>query len=138
MLSNIHELMATPMLLLAQKTGEVTGETQPTGAPDQSLITQILGNPLNLILISGILFVLLVLRPQQWMMKELQNSLASLKKNDRVVTSSGIHGTITQANAGESTVVLRIDDNSGAKITMNRDAIAKVLTDETEAEEKNK
>lgn len=138
MLFNTNELLATPVLLLAQKTVEATEDLQPTGAPDSSLITQILGNPLNLILISGILFVLLVLRPQQRQMKELQDSLSSLKTNDRVVTSSGIHGTITQANAGDSTVVLRIDDKSGAKITLNRDAIAKVLTDEAEAEEKNK
>ena len=62
-----NDLLAQPFWLLAQG-GQETGVGTPvetgdgvTGAPDTSLLTQILGNPLNLILISGILFLLLVL-----------------------------------------------------------------------------
>ncbi len=122
--------------LLAQATTEAAnaaaGEGEATGAPTSSLITQILGNPLNLILVSGILFILLVLRPQQKQMKDLQKRLADLKKNDRVVTSSGIHGTVVQANQGDPVVCLRIDESSGTRITINRDAIAKVIVEEKE------
>jgi preprotein translocase subunit YajC len=73
--------------------------------------------------------MLLVVRPQRTEMKKLQQMLANLKKNDRVVTSGGIHGVVVQANSGDSTVVLRIDENSGARITINRESIAKVLTE---------
>lgn len=90
----------------------------------------ILANPLNLILVSGVLFILLVLRPQQKQMKEHQKRLGDLKKNDRVVTSGGIHGTVVQANSGESVVVIRIDDSSGARLTINRDAIANIVAEE--------
>lgn len=121
---------AAPAMAGADAVGNAAKGGTPTGAPTDSLLTQILGNPMNLILISGILFVLLVLRPQQKQMKELQNSLSSLKKNDRIITSSGIHGTVVQANSGESTVVVRIDENSGARVTLNRDAIAKILSDD--------
>ncbi len=121
--------------LLAQATTEAVtaaaGEGEAPGAETPSLITQILGNPLNLILFSGILFILLVLRPQQKQMKDLQKQLTELKKNDRVVTKGGIHGTVVQANQGDPLVSLRIDESSGARITIDRDAIAKV-----EAEEK--
>jgi hypothetical protein len=65
------ELLTRPLWLIAQAEGEaaVAAEGQATGAPSTSLIEVILGNPLNLLLISGILFVLLVLRPQQKQMK---------------------------------------------------------------------
>ena len=88
-------------------------------------------NPINLLLISAILFLFIVVRPQQRQLKEQQKQLAGLKKNDRVVTNGGIHGTVTQAAEGETVVVIRIDDNSGAKMTVNRDSIAKVVTSES-------
>ena len=100
-------------------------------AGGSSFLVEFFGNPLNLILISGVLFIMLVLRPQQKQMKELQRKLAGLKKNDRVVTASGIHGTVVQASAEEPVVILRIDDNSGARMTVNRDAISKILSGET-------
>ncbi|RMF38223.1 MAG: preprotein translocase subunit YajC [Planctomycetota bacterium] len=89
---------------------------------------QFFANPLNLLLLSGILFIFLVLRPQQKQMREHQARLAGLKKNDRVVTSGGIHGTVVQVSSEEPTVTLRIDENSGARMTVNKDAITKVLT----------
>ena len=109
------------------------GDGAAMAAP--SLIEQILGNPLNLILFSGVLFILLVLRPQQKQMKQLQQSLANLKKNDRVVTSSGIHGTVVQAGTGDPTVIVRIDENSGARITINRDSIARIVEEKEDSKD---
>lgn len=112
------------------------GSTDPAGPiADQqaptSLLAEFFGNPLNLLLISGILFVFIVLRPQQRQMKELQQAMAGLKKNDRVITGSGIHGTVVQASSDEAVVTLRIDDNSGARMTVNRDAITKIVTSDS-------
>ena len=42
-------------------------------------------------------------------LKESKRLIAALKKNDEVVTSGGIHGTIV--NVKDKTVTLRIDDN---------------------------
>ncbi|GAB5402183.1 MAG: hypothetical protein Aurels2KO_04140 [Aureliella sp.] len=92
------------------------------------LMGQFFANPLNLILISAILFMFIVVRPQQQAAKQAQAALAALKKNDKVITASGIHGTVIQAAEGESTIVVRIDENTGTKITINRDAVAKVVT----------
>ena len=134
--------LAKPMCLLAQAEvtsteaiaeGQVVGEDGvATGAPTEGLLTQILGNPLNLILMSGILFVLLVLRPQQKQMKQQQQALAALKKNDRVITSGGIHGTVVQVSPEESVITLRIDENSNARMTINRDAVAKIVSEDKE------
>lgn len=123
-----------PVWILAQaesaENAAPAADGSATGAPASSLIEMILANPLNLILVSGVLFILLVLRPQQKQMKEHQKRLGELKKNDRVVTSGGIHGTVVQANSGESVVVIRIDDSSGARLTINRDAIANIVAEE--------
>lgn len=121
MTSDLQALLFDSMSLLAVQDAAPEAQTSP-------LMQQLL-NPLNLILMSMILFFLLVVRPQRNDMKKMQQKLAALKKNDRVVTSGGIHGVVIQANSGEPTVVVRIDENSGARITINRDAIAKVLTD---------
>ncbi|HAC91118.1 MAG TPA: preprotein translocase subunit YajC [Planctomycetaceae bacterium] len=126
---SFHQLAISALVLLAQ-TPEATGT--PTTADNTGaggFVTQFLSNPLNLVLFSVMLFMLLVVRPQRTEMKKLQQMLASLKKNDRVVTSGGIHGVVVQANSGDSTVVLRIDENSGARITINRESIARVLTE---------
>ncbi len=92
------------------------------------LMGQFFSNPLNLILISAILFMFIVVRPQQQAARQAQAALAALKKNDKVITASGIHGTVIQAGEGEPTIVVRIDENTGTKITINRDAVSKVVT----------
>lgn len=118
----------TPAIEAAPAGGETPQEVVPEAtAEGVSLFAQFFANPLNLILISGILFIMLVLRPQQRQMKEMQQALASLKKNDRVITASGIHGTVVQASADDPVVTLRIDDNSGARMTINRDSINKIV-----------
>lgn len=56
-----------------------------------------------------VIFYFLIIRPQKQKEKEHKNMVAGLQKNDEVVTSSGIHGTIV--NVKDKTVTLRIDDN---------------------------
>ncbi|MEC8558342.1 MAG: preprotein translocase subunit YajC [Planctomycetota bacterium] len=132
MIASLTYLLHLP-LLLAQKgeSSEPVADEKATGEPTQSLIVQILQDPFALIIISGMLFILLVLRPQQRQMKRQQQLLSGMKKNDRVITSGGVHGTVIQASTDETTVVIRIDDNSGARMTVNRDAIATIVTAET-------
>lgn len=77
------------------------------------------GNPifsfLPLILIFVVFYFLLIL-PQQRRQKKHQRLVEALKKGDRVVTSSGIYGTI--ANVKERSVILLIAD--GVKIEMEK------------------
>ncbi|MBI5867279.1 MAG: preprotein translocase subunit YajC [candidate division Zixibacteria bacterium] len=66
----------------------------------------------------------LLIRPQRKRQKELQTMLSQLNKGDKVVTSSGILGTIVGIT--ESRVVLRVGDDpkSETKIEMLKSAIA--------------
>ena len=63
------------------------------------------------------IFYFLLIRPQQKQQKKHKDILAKLNKNDEVVTSGGIHGTIV--NVDEQTVTLRVDDNTRIKFQKN-------------------
>jgi len=72
------------------------------------------------LLIIFIIFYFMLIRPQKKKEQEHQKMLSNLAKNDEVVTSSGIHGTII--NVKEKSVILRIDEN--VKIEIERNCIA--------------
>ena len=67
-----------------------------------------------------VIFYFLLIRPQKTKEKEHQKMLSGLGKNDEVVTSSGIYGTIV--NVKDKTIILRIDDN--VKIEIEKNCIA--------------
>jgi len=62
----------------------------------------------------------MLIRPQKQKEKEHQKMLNNVAKNDEVVTTSGIHGTII--NVKEKTISLRIDEN--VKIEIEKNCIA--------------
>lgn len=86
--------------------------------PQDSFLMQVL----FLWLPFGLIFYFLILRPQQKRQKEMKNMLDNLKKNDEVVTSSGIHGTVVIVK--DKTVVVRVDDN--CRIEFDKESIATV------------
>ncbi|MBU0952232.1 MAG: preprotein translocase subunit YajC [Elusimicrobia bacterium] len=81
-----------------------------------------LGGFLPLIVIFFIFYFLLI-RPQQKREKEHKKLLNALKKDDKVITSGGIYGTVI--NVKPEAVELKIDDNT--KIQILKSAIATVI-----------
>ena len=73
-----------------------------------------------------VVFYFLLILPQQKRQKKLRAVLDALKKGDKVVTASGIWGTVT--NLGKETVTLQIADNT--KVKIQRDQIARLRTDD--------
>ena len=65
----------------------------------------------------------IVIRSQQKQKKERESLLAAIKKGDRVVTTSGIHGTVSGLD--EHTVILRVSDQ--VKLTFDRAAIGRIV-----------
>jgi len=63
---------------------------------------------LPLILIFAVFYFLLI-RPQKQKQQEHQNMVSSLKKNEEVITTGGIHGTVV--NVKDKTLVVRVDEN---------------------------
>ena len=56
-----------------------------------------------------IIFYFLLIRPQKKAQDELKKMIAALKRNDEVITTGGIHGTVV--NVKEHTITLKVDDN---------------------------
>lgn len=78
---------------------------------------------LPFVLIFGV-FYFLILRPQQQKLKKHQNTLANLRRGDRVVTNGGLIGTISKI-VDESEVQLEVGEN--IRIRQVRGMIAEVL-----------
>jgi len=79
------------------------------------------------VLIFGIFYFLLI-RPQQVQRRKTQAMLANLKTGDRVVTSGGIYGTITDFRDN----IVQLQVASQVKLDVARSAITGVQTDESE------
>ena len=69
-----------------------------------------------------VIFYFMLIRPQKSREKEHQKLLNNLNKNDDVVTTGGVHGTIV--NVKDKTVILRIDEN--VKIEIEKSSVAYV------------
>jgi preprotein translocase subunit YajC len=70
---------------------------------------------------------LLLFRPEREKAKRQQEILAGIKKNDRVVTSSGICGTVASVDREADRLTLKIDESSNAKLTVTLSSVARVL-----------
>lgn len=73
----------------------------------------LIGMFLPFVAIIAIMYFLMI-RPQQKRAKEHQNMLSQLRRGDRIITGSGIHGSITDVE--DKTFVIQIADNVKIKI----------------------
>ncbi|MCX5686741.1 MAG: preprotein translocase subunit YajC [Candidatus Omnitrophica bacterium] len=72
------------------------------------------------IILIFVVFYFLLIRPQKKTQDEHKKMVAGLKKNDEVITSGGIHGTIV--NVKDHTVTLKVDDN--VKVEVQKSSIS--------------
>lgn len=86
-------------------------------AQKQQMIYQI-----GMIVVMGVVFWVLLIRPQQKRAKEQASLLSNLKPGDRVTTSSGIVGSVVSIK--EHTVTLRSADT---KLEVVKSSVSQVL-----------
>jgi preprotein translocase subunit YajC len=79
-----------------------------------------------MILVFGV-FYLLLIRPQQRKQRELQSTIAQLKAGDRVITTGGVVGKITEVR--DTSFLIRSADKTILEIA--RTAVAGVDAEET-------
>ena len=96
----------------------LAGAAPPGGAGGNAVLTQ-------LVFFAAIfaIFYFMLIRPQQRQRKERERLLSAVKAGDKVVTTSGIHGTVTKLD--ETTVTLRVADQ--VRMTFDRAAIGRVV-----------
>jgi preprotein translocase subunit YajC len=93
------------------------------------------GSPFDLsfffpIILIGILFYFMLIRPERKKSAAVADLLKGLKKNDHVVTIGGIYGTVVNVSDGSDIVTLRVDENTNAKIRIRRSAISAIVKDD--------
>jgi preprotein translocase subunit YajC len=69
-----------------------------------------------------VIFYFVIYRPQKQQREKQQDMISQLKKGDKVVTSGGLWGTVT--NVGKETVTLQVAEN--AKIKVVREHIVRL------------
>jgi preprotein translocase subunit YajC len=108
----------------AQEAAE-QAEQQPGG---------LLGSPiLMMVLIFGVMWLFFI-RPQSKERKKMDEMRKALKKGDRVMTTAGILGTVTNIDETGTTVTVRT--GSTTFIDFDKQAILRVINAEVKAEEK--
>jgi len=88
----------------------------------------LLGNPFFILLPLIVIMYLIVFRPQQQQRKRTQEMQLALKTGDKVITGSGIYGTVSGID-GDS-VIMKISSEPQVKIRIARAAIAQVEASE--------
>ena len=87
-----------------------------------------------LIFMALVIMYLLVILPKRNQEKQTRKLLDSLKKNDKVMTTSGMIGTIYAIDKQVGEVTLKVDDN--VKIKFSLGAVYCILKEEDFAKDK--
>ena len=86
----------------------------------------------------GLLFYFLLIRPQRQEQSRRQAMLATVKKNDRVITSGGIYGVVTNVHREADEVTIKVDEATNTKLRVTLSSIARILGDEPSDESSSK
>ena len=83
----------------------------------------------GLMVMIGVMFYMLIVRPEQKRRKDQERDLKELKKNDRIVTVGGILGTVVNV-VKDDEVVIRVDEQTNTKMHILRSAVSRILKEE--------
>ena len=75
----------------------------------------------------GMLFYFMVLRPETQRRKDQEKMHSELKKNDRIVTIGGIHGTVVNVAPDSDEVTIKVDESTNTRIRVLRTAVQTVV-----------
>ncbi len=95
------------------------------------------GSILPMMILMFVIIYFLMIRPEQKKQKQRLEMLKNIKKGDKILTASGMIGTV--GNIKDNTVMVKIAENTVVEFT--KSAITTVITDEKaveKAEEKKK
>lgn len=78
----------------------------------------------------GLLAYLLIIRPEVSRAKQQRAMVEGLKKNDRVLTASGIIGVITNIQRDIDRITIKVDEATNTTLKMTAGSVVRVLSDE--------
>ena len=86
------------------------------------------------LILMGVIFYFLLIRPQQKKNKQHKEMLELLKKGDRVITSGGIHGRITTVNDNS----LSVEIAEKIRVKIGRQSIATLIKPSSQPSQEKK
>jgi preprotein translocase subunit YajC len=89
------------------------GEAAPAAGAGQRTTSLMDFFPLIMI---GVLGYFLLIRPQSQQAAKLRQQINELKSGDKVVTKSGIYGTVMNVDQQKNRMTLKIDESNNTKI----------------------
>jgi preprotein translocase subunit YajC len=116
--------MLAAFVLFAQGAEDAVKDGGPAGM-SRELVTM-----LPIFIIIAAFFFMVVLPAQRKEKKQRQELFANLKKNDEVLTSSGIVGIVQTVRPDDDEVRLKIDDNCTVRI--KKSSISQILKSKEE------
>jgi preprotein translocase subunit YajC len=102
----------------------VVAQAEGPAAPPDFLRSLLQTLPIALVVLAA---YLLLFRPEKEKVRRQQELLAGLKKNDRVVTTAGMYGTVAAVDRESDRVTLKIDEATNVKVAVTLASIARVL-----------
>ena len=117
--------MTLPVLAQGSTTAPTTQQIAPGWA-------QMLSSPMTLLLLVAVFMIVMTSRSKKRQERERTDMLSGMKKGDRVQTIGGIIGKVVEVDGQE--VLLKVDETSNTKIRFRRDAIHRVIGDESRTE----
>lgn len=82
----------------------------------------------------ALLFYFMILRPEQKRASTMRTMREGLKKNDRVITSGGIYGVVTNVQRDANEVTIKVDEANNTKLRITLDSIARITSEESTSE----
>jgi preprotein translocase subunit YajC len=120
--------MKMNLKVLAASVAGITGIAQSLFAADPAAAQS---NPISgffPLIIIFVIFYFFLIRPQQKKAKEQQAMINAIKKDDKIITSSGIYGTVSAVKGDQLEV--KIAEN--VKIMIVKTAVSTVIAPEAE------
>jgi preprotein translocase subunit YajC len=74
-----------------------------------------------------ILAYFLLFWPHQQQEKKRRAMIDALKKNDKIITTGGIYGTVVSVDPKQDKVMVRVDDEKGVKLALSRASVGRVI-----------
>ncbi len=116
--------MGATVLGLLDGVALFAAQDAPKGGESGSLLPMLL--PFVAIFV---LFYFMLMRPQRREQARRQAMLATVKKNDRVLTAGGIYGVVTNVHREADEVTIKVDEATNTKLRVTLSSIGRVLGD---------
>ncbi len=95
------------------------------------------GNPmmqfLPLLIIMFAIMYFLIIRPQKTKEKKRLAMISNVRKQDKIVTTGGMHGVVTSVKENE--VIVRVDDAKDVKLKIDKSAITSITAPRDEKDD---